>query len=117
MNFNFDTGTYVVIGAIVIFYLRLMQLRGKRRRLENEASVARMSNKAKVRKNTPAVEVKDKNAPPYKVTSWILVVIATVLSLGGVAARSSAGFPPILQEYWWVMTAVGTLLFVFCFKV
>jgi len=114
---QFDTGTYIVIGAMVIFYLRLMQLRGRRRRLEREASVARMSQKNKVRKNAPALEIRDKNAPPYKVTSWILVVIAAVLMLLGLAARAATGFPPIMEEYWWVLTSAGTLLFVFCFTV
>lgn len=112
-----DAGTYVVIGAMVIFYLRLMQLRGRRRRLEREASVARMSQKNKTRKNAPAIEIRDKNAPPYKVTSWILVVIAAVLMLVGMAARAYPGFPPIMGEYWWIITSVGTLMFVFCFTV
>ncbi len=112
-----DTGTYIVIGAMIIFYLRLMQLRGKRRRLESEANVARMSPKNKTRKNAPPMEIRDKNAPPYKVTSWALVVIAALLSLLGLVARGSTGFPILMQEYWWIITSVGTLLFVFCFKV
>ncbi len=112
-----DAGTYVVIGAMIVFYLRLMQLRGKKRRLDREANVARMSAKNKTRKNAPQTQLRDKNAPPFKVTSWILIVIATVLSLAGLASRASTGFPVLMQEYWWILTSVGTLLFVFCFKV
>ncbi|MBA4420439.1 MAG: hypothetical protein C0391_04770 [Anaerolinea sp.] len=114
---KFDTGTYVVIASMIIFYLRMMQLRGRKRRLDREASVARLSSKNKTRKTAPAVEEKDKNAPPYKVTSWVLVAIAVVLSLLGLVARSATGFPDIMQTYWWVITSFGTLLFVFCFKV
>ena len=114
---NFDTGTYVVIGAMIIFYLRLMQLRGRRRKLERAASIARMSSKNKNRKSAPELIEIDKNKPPYKVTSWALVAIAAALSLLGLLVRTTTGFPEIMQTYWWIITSAGTLLFVFCFKV
>lgn len=114
---KFDTGTYVVIGAMIIFYLRMMQLRGRKRRLEREASVARLSSKNKARKSAPGLTESENNTPPYKVTSWVLVVVAVLLSLLGLASRATTGFPEIMQTYWWVITALGTLLFVFCFKI
>lgn len=112
-----EPGMLVVIGSLVIFYLRMMQLRGRKRKMERKAAVARMNEaNRKHGKVTPAAK-RDPNKPPYAVTSWILVVIAAIFMLFGTAIRSSLSFIPILETYWWIPTTAGILLFVFCFKV
>ncbi len=114
---QWDTGIIIIGIAILIFYLRILQLRGKRKKLERKLMVARLSNKSKGKgKKSSSVEI-DKNAPPYKVTSWVLVVIGSVLMLSGIAYRSMNIPPQFLQDYWWLPTTIGVLVFVFCFKV
>lgn len=114
MGIQMDTGMWVIVGAIMIFYLRMAQLRGKRKRLERE-TIIRSTNKNKGKK--AAALVKDKNAPPFKVTSWILLSAAVLLMLVGVAAREWTVFPQLMRDYWWVLTASGVLAFMFCFTV
>jgi len=112
MGIQMDLGMWVILGAIVVFYLRMAQLRGRRKRLEREAIVRSTSKKGK----QAAVLVKDKNTPPFQVTSWVLVTIAVLLMLVGIAAREWAVFPQLMRDYWWVLTAGGVLVFVACFK-
>lgn len=105
---------YVVIGAMAIFYLRMAQLRGRRKRLEREA-IIKSTNKNRGKKS--AVDIRQKNAPPYKITSWVIVVMAAVLMLVGVAAREWYVFPQLMRDYWWILTAGGVIMFMFGFEV
>ena len=117
MPFNLEPGMIVVIVAMAIFYLRLMQLRGKKRRLEREAMVHRMREANRKKGKVPPAPPKDPNAPPFGITSWVLVAIAVVLMLLGVVARSTTFLPQLLQDFWWIPTTVGVLAMVFCVKV
>lgn len=114
---EWDTGIIVIGVAILIFYLRMLQLRGRRKKLERKLMVSRLSNKSKNKANKSLPLELDKNAPPYSVTSWVLVVIGAVLMLAGLAYRSMNIPPQILQDYWWVQITIGVLVFVFCFKI
>jgi hypothetical protein len=117
MEFWREPGFIVVLVSLVIFYLRLMQLRGKKRRLERQAAVARMNEANRKRGKIPPPAAKDPNKPPFTVSNWYLVIIAAILMLFGTAIRSDITFLPILETYWWIPTAVGVLIFTFCFKV
>ena len=112
-----DTGVVVVVVTLIIFYLRLMQLRGKKRRLEREAAVKRLNEANRKRGKVAPAPGKNPNKPPYSVASWPLIIIATIMMLFGVAARSGLDFIPLIEKFWWVPTALGVLLYVFCFKV
>lgn len=112
-----ETGLIIVFVAIAIFYLRIMQLRGRKRRLEKQAILEHMREANRKKGKVGPMPGKDPNSPPFKVTSWVLVVIAVILMLVGVAARSALALPDILETYWWVPTTAGILLFLFCFKV
>ncbi|MEN6481378.1 MAG: hypothetical protein ABFD29_04290 [Anaerolineaceae bacterium] len=111
MKFNLEPGMIATIVAMVIFYLRLAMLRGKKRRLQKEEALAvkKAGKRAKAK-------IEDPNKPNYEISSWVLVVISVVLMLVGLAARQNASFPALMQEYWWVGTTLGVLLFAFCFK-
>lgn len=112
-----ETGLIVIIVAIAIFYLRILQLRGRKRRLEKQAILEHMREANRKKGKVGPLPGKDPNTPPFKVTSWILVIIAVVLMMIGVAARSTLDLPALVETYWWVPTTMGILLFVFCFKV
>ncbi len=117
MPFNLEPGMIVVIIAMVIFYLRLMQLRGKKRRLEREAMVQRMREANRKKGKLPPAPPKDPNAPPFGVTSWYLVAVAVALMLFGVVARSTTFLPQIIRDFWWAPTTIGVIVMVFCMKV
>jgi hypothetical protein len=116
----------VVAVAILIFYLRIALLRGKKKRLERELALKRRNVKGRS-KGAPLLQ-KEKGAPPYAVTSWLLVVLAVLLMLGGVVAKNRfsilgwniIGDPEVVATYsmyWhWVLSA-GVILFALCFKV
>ena len=106
-----EFGMIVTIIAFALFYVRLVFLRSKKRRdlREQALAVKRQGKGAKM-------PVDEEHLPGYKVTSWALVIIAVVLMLAGMTARYSTGFPVWAQEYWWVGTSLGAILFAFCFK-
>jgi hypothetical protein len=104
---NFDIGFFVIGLAMIIFYLRLAQIRGHKRKM--------MKGKTRTRGQRLAVE-SIKNKPPYEVTSWPLVILGGVLMLVGVALRASEWFPKAYEPYWWVVATAGVLVFLFCFK-
>ncbi len=106
-----EFGMWVTIIAFGIFYLRLALLRGKKRREIREQALA-VKRQGKGAKMT----VDEEHLPGYKVTSWPLVAFAVVLMLAGMMARYSTGFPAWAQEFWYVGTALGAIVFAFCFK-
>jgi hypothetical protein len=112
-----ETGLIIILVAIGIFYLRILQLRGRKRRLEKKAILDHMREANRKKGKVGPMPGKDPNTPPFKVTSWVLVVIAVGLMLVGVAARSSLSMPTLMETYWWAPTTLGILVFVFCFKV
>lgn len=106
-----EFGVWVTIIALGIFYLRLALLRGQKRRQIREQALA-VKRKGKGAKMT----VDEEHLPGYKVTSWYLVGLAVVLMLAGMMARYTTGLPAWATQFWWVGTAVGALVFAFCFK-
>jgi len=112
-----EPGFIIVLVCLVIFYFRIIQLRGKKRKLERKLSLARLKNPNKKVTGSNIPAQKDPNTPPFAVTSWILVIIAAVLMLFGTAVKTTLAFSPAIENIWWVPTAIGILLFTFCFKI
>lgn len=116
-GWNIEPGMWVVIGAMIIFYLRLEQLKGRKKRLEKDKLVRRMKEAERKHGKIKPLPPKDPNETPYKVTSWVLVVIGLIFMLVGVAARTMDFFPLLMKTYWWVLATAGVFVFLFCFKV
>ena len=91
-----EPGILVVGVAMLLFYLRLAQLRGRRRRQPD-------------RDPRPAM------LPSYQVRSWVLAGVGGLLMLVGLALRTSDAFPPEFRPYWWIAVTAGVLLFTFGF--
>ncbi|HEY4692716.1 MAG TPA: hypothetical protein VIH16_04715 [Bellilinea sp.] len=106
-----EFGMWVTIIAFGLFYLRLALLRSQKKREIREQALA-VKRQGKGAKMT----VDEEHLPGYKVTSWVIIVVAVVLMLAGMMARQSASFPAWAQEYWYVGTALGAILFAFGFK-
>lgn len=114
---EFTPGMIVVIVALAIFYLRIMQLRGQKKRLDKEKILAHMREANRKKGKVAPLPPKNPNTPPYQVRSWVLVIIGVVFMLAGVMAYSSDIFPQLMQDLWWAITTVGIVIFWFCFKV
>lgn len=112
---KFDLGLTVVVISMVIFYLRLIQIRGRRRREVREEQLARMRAGTK-RKPGEAPARSPAERPTFQVASWVLVIGGAVVMLAGLAMRTSDLFPAAIATYWWAVTAAGVLLFTFSFK-
>jgi multisubunit Na+/H+ antiporter MnhB subunit len=108
---KFDTGIVVIGVAIILFYLRLAMLRGKKRRERRAEQLAVMKAGKKVK-----FQEQDPNRPYYQVTSWWIVGVSMLLILAGMISKTTTSLPQLLQQYWWVTTSIGILLFAFSFK-
>jgi hypothetical protein len=104
---TFDIGFFVIGITMIIFYLRLAQIRGRKRKIAE--------GRTRTKGQKAAAEAA-KNQPTYRVTSWWLVVLGGVLMLCGVALRTYDWFPADYHTYWWAVASAGVLVFVFCFK-
>ena len=113
MNLKVDYQVLIVILSMFLFYLRLAMLRGKKRRQERE-EMLRVKKMGK--KGAKVKVVDDPRKLKYQVTSWVLVVLAAILMLVGLASRQTPSFPDIMNQYWYIITSLGVLLFIFCFK-
>jgi len=123
---RFSTELIIVIVAIILFYLRIAWLRGKKKRLEREFALKR--RKVKGRSKGAMLPQKTPGTPPYGITSWFLVALAVLLILVGYAAYSrfvvfgwqfvnDISWVDTYSKYWHWAVAAGVVVFAFCFKI
>jgi uncharacterized membrane protein len=120
MSLNIDTGSIVVIIAVLVFYLRMILLQRQRaRRIRYERQVYAASA-AKARK-------KGKAPPPpppaseYSLLSRhprdrVIGIIGVVLIVLGVFLYSALNPWTQAAEYWWVLLSAGIVLFSWLFQ-
>ncbi len=108
---NFDYGLIIVVIAMVIFYIRLAQLRGRRRRNMRELELQQSRSRKKRKPGDPPLTTISSDLPTYQVASWWLVVGGVVFMLAGLAMRTSSLFPAVVLPYWWAVTVIGVALF------
>jgi len=113
---HLEPGMIVVIGAVLIFYLRLIILQRERVRQVRRATLTRTKknkNKSKYSspEQTPGFSLFVSNRRDQVIGVIGLLVIVTGLLL-------YTGKPPFpnLQTYWWIPTAAGIIAFSFLFK-
>jgi len=118
---KFDPGLVVVVGAVLIFYLRLIGLQRERTRRVQQSPAA----PGKARGRTPGGG--QKNAAPgaalaqYSILSprrGDRIIGAVAALLIGMGLLLYAGVLPLaaLQPYWWLPTALGVVAFSWLFK-
>lgn len=110
---RFDTGTIIVIVAILLFYLRLIALQwGKSKRLREASSApAPRGKKAAGAPPRPSVEgsfIRFSN--PY------LVGLAVLVMLAGVFMNVNPGFGDTVRNLWWIPVVAGLGLFTFLIR-
>lgn len=100
--------------AMAIFYLRLAQLRGRKRRIALRTAPAK--SKGARRKNGQPQSGAESSPTAYEVTSWWLVGLGILFMLGGLALRTYGWLPAPYAAYWWVLVTAGVAVFIFCFR-
>jgi hypothetical protein len=125
VGLTLDTGTIVVGIAILIFYARVLQLRGqkkKKQRLEDKTSKSQdiNSEKSKKARKYGAKQVKkepeQKYVPMFDVSNWWVAGAGALLMCLGLAMNNSGWFPKPYSDYWWVAMTGGILVFLFCIR-
>jgi hypothetical protein len=111
---NIDTGFAVVILAVLVFYLRLIVI--QRQRAKQLRSAAPPASKKKSSKSMPAAAPQRYSVLSPRKSDWLIAGIGVVLLIAGVLLY--AGFIPwpLGEEYWWVPTATGIVLFSWAFR-
>lgn len=111
---KFDTGTWIVIGAVLLFYLRLITLQfGRVRRARYKA--AREQNKNKKRTGSELPQA-DAISLGFKVKSWYLVGAGIALMLLGAVMGATSMVSTSLQSLWWIPVTMGIGFFAFSFR-
>lgn len=110
---KFDVGMIVVIVCIAIFYLRLIQLRGRRAQERRAAELERMRAPRKPKGEAPPAPPPQ---PMVKIASWWLVGGGALVMLAGLLLKTSPQLMPALGAFWWVILSVGVLIFTFSLK-
>jgi hypothetical protein len=112
---KFDLGMGIVVFTFILFYLRLIQLRGRRRNERQQEELERIrAQKKRKAGDTPAPKPGER--PMVQIASWWLVGIGAVLMLAGLGLRTTPGIWPLGEPYWWIPTAIGAVVFTFSLK-
>jgi hypothetical protein len=122
---NIDPGLVVVIGAVLIFYLRLIVIQRQRAKRAQPAPAPR--SRAAAQKQSPAGQKKSaRSTQPaafdlerYSILSprrsdRLTGAVGLLLLLLGMILF--AGILPALQPYWWLPAALGIIAFSWAFK-
>ena len=120
MTLDMETGSIVVIIAVLIFYLRMILMQRQRaQRIRYERQVyAINAAKAKKKGKTPPPPPP---SPEYSLLSRqprdrIIGIAGAVLILVGVFLYSALNPWPAAAEYWWVAVSAGIVLFSWLFQ-
>ena len=123
---TFSTGLIVVIVTMAFFYLRIAFLRGRKRRYESELATKR--RRVNGRSKGAVLPQNAKGSPTYGIVSWYLVGFAFILTILGLLMFNqmtilgydlvkNPDFVNKYSQYWYVLVALGVLVFAFCFKI
>jgi hypothetical protein len=121
-----STGLIIVVVAIVIFYLRVAMLRGRKKRYEREFALKR--RKVKGRSKGAALPNAQPGSPPYQVISWWLVALSFLLIVGGMVVYNKwylFGFQLVkdtvfietYSKFWYVPITLGILVLALSLKI
>ncbi|MBN2146488.1 MAG: hypothetical protein JW726_03830 [Anaerolineales bacterium] len=109
---NIDTGTAVVIGAVLIFYLRLIILQRQRAKaLQQTAQAAGKKGKGKAQQAPPRYSI----ISPRRLDR-VTAGVGVAAILAGVLLNVGILPPATVQPYWWVPMAAGIVAFSWLFR-
>ncbi|MBP9675152.1 MAG: hypothetical protein KBD67_00275 [Anaerolineaceae bacterium] len=117
-----STELIVVVVAIVIFYVRIAMLRGKKKRYERDLALKR--RKVKGRSKGSPLPQQPKGSSWLIVRSWALVIFSMLLMLAGIIAYNNFNVLkwPLIQDetfistyapFWYIPVSAGVILMAF----
>jgi hypothetical protein len=119
MEFKFDFGYALTALTVLLFYFRIAQLRGKKRRVAREemAEVMKMPKGKRQKDRMAQIEAK-RGRPNIEIRSWVLIIIGIIAMMAGVVFKNypDLNLPQILVDYWYVGPSFGFLLFIVAVK-
>ncbi len=109
---KFEPGILAIAIAMFLFYLRLAQIRGHKRKERRQEQIARLHSRRKGRINDPQGYYR----PNYEVGNYYLLALGALLMLMGLALRTTDFLPAFYKPYWWEIVTAGVVAFIFCVK-
>ena len=109
---KFEPGYMAIGAAMVLFYFRILQLRGRKRKVEREIKMS--PNKA--RRQGLKADSSFLGQYGYQVGNYFLLALGIALTLIGLALVTSDVLPAAYKPYWWEITTAGMISFIFCVK-
>jgi hypothetical protein len=102
---NFDYGTWIAIGAALLFYLRLIILqRQKAKQIRQPAQPGGRGGRGQKSASSAPVRA------PTLTLNKPLVISGAVLMLGGAALAGLPGIDAALSTFWWLPVTAGIAL-------
>ncbi len=108
---SFEPGVIVIGIAMLLFYLRLAQIRGHKRKELRQEQIAAMRSRRKSKGMDMGT-----NRPNYEVGSYYLLALGAALMLIGLILRTSNMLPELYRPYWWEIVTAGVVAFIFSVK-
>ena len=116
---NIEPGLIVVIGATLIFYLRLILLqreRVKRLRRQAEEQAKQAGSGSRKKRQQPVMNATTwSSIVSPKRLDWVIAGLGAAAILAGVLVNRGVLFPAA-QTFWWLPTAAGIVAFSWAFK-
>gem|GEM_PF-926926 len=119
---HIEPGIIIVGIAVVIFYFRSIQLRGRKKKTirkaeEEKLSPQQLAKKKKAQKyGAKPLQKEETPQITYQIKNWWIFGVGIVLSCLAVAVRTSTFVPQPYAGYWWVAGALGILILTFSLK-
>jgi hypothetical protein len=93
---NLDTGTIIVVGMVLLFYLRLIVIQwGKANRYNRSKSKAKSGTYDSLK---------------FKF-NWLLVGIGAAVIILGILMNATSWFGGWFEDNWWIFTSIGIFVF------
>ena len=116
IEMNIETGTAVVIAAVLVFYLRLIVLQRQRAKQLRSAQTPPPGGKKKKRAAQEAQTPPRYSIISPRVADRVIASVGVLAILAGVLLNVGILPLPGLQPYWWVPTALGIVAFSWLFR-
>lgn len=110
---NLDFGRIVIIAAALIFYLRLIII--QRQRVKNAATQATAQKKTLNKTDATKPDTRFAILSPYT-QDRIIAGAGAAIALLGILIYWQIVRIPAVENYWWIATAAGILLFSWGFR-
>ncbi len=110
-----DTGTILVVVAVLIFYLRLIILQRQHARQLAQQRVAAFNKKKKGNRAAPAEAPVSLGILSKNRRDWVAGAAGLVLIIIGAILRAGLIFYPY-AAYWWILVVIGLIPFSLAFR-